>query len=133
VETGSNATACATTQFALFLIPETLLEKPALARPIRRVVLAVRSLQAGDAEFGARSQAGKILFLAQCRKNPVPGAVLASEESAYDASPSLAYCSDHSAGASRRLAMPTPRGRRPSTAACTKFGARNASEIVILT
>ena len=55
-----------------------------------------------------------------------------TEDGAYDASPSLAYCRDHSAGASRRFAMPTPRGRRPSIAACTRFGARNASDIVIL-
>jgi hypothetical protein len=25
--------------------------------------------------------------------------------------------------------MPTPRGRRPSTAACTRFGARNAIDL----
>ena len=45
-----------------------------------------------------------------CRKNSVPGAVMPTEESIYDASPSLAYCLDHSAGASCRFAMPTPRG-----------------------
>ena len=37
-----------------------------------------------------------------------------------------------SAGASRRRVTPMPRGNRPSTAACTSLGARNASEIVIL-
>jgi hypothetical protein len=124
VETGSRSTAATTTQFARSLIPETLREKPALARPIRRVVLAVRSPPGGIC---------RIQGPVSGQKNPVPGAVLASEESVYGASPNLAYCSDHSAGASRRFAMPTPRGRRPSTAACTRFGARNASEIVIFT
>ena len=47
--------------------------------------------------------------------------------------PSVAYWRDHSAGASRRRVTPMLRGNRPSTAACTSFGARNASEIVILT
>ena len=49
------------------------------------------------------------------------------------ANPSMACWPDHSAGASRKLATPTPRGKRPSRAACTKVGARNASEMVILT
>src|SRR5439155_27178680 len=47
--------------------------------------------------------------------------------------PSSAYWRDHSAGASRRRVTPMPRGSRPSTAAFTRSGARNASEIVILT
>ena len=100
------------------------------------------------------------------RKNSVPGAVTSTEEIAYEASPSFAYCRDHGPAhlfdirgrsghqrastenctvrqinmrpiraetrarlgmaiakgpplarcASRRFAMPTPRGRRPSTA-----------------
>src|SRR6516165_1010585 len=47
--------------------------------------------------------------------------------------PSIVYWRDHSAGASRRRVTPMPRGSRPSTAAFTSSGARNASEIVILT
>ncbi len=39
----------------------------------------------------------------------------------------------HSAGASRNRSTPMPRGSRPSTAALTRSGARNASEMVILT
>ena len=39
------------------------------------------------------------------------------------ARPSRSNCSDHSAGASRKLAMPMPRGSRPSTAALTRAGA----------
>src|SRR6266436_7219747 len=46
--------------------------------------------------------------------------------------PSIAYWRDHSAGASRRRVTPMPRGSRPLTAAFTRSGARNASEIVIL-
>src|SRR5215211_346479 len=51
----------------------------------------------------------------------------------YGARPSIRYCRDHSVGASRRRATPIPRGRRPSTAALTRSGARKASEIVRLT
>jgi hypothetical protein len=41
--------------------------------------------------------------------------------------------SAHSAGASRSRSTPMPRGKRPSTAALMRSGARNASEMVILT
>src|SRR2546430_9242447 len=47
--------------------------------------------------------------------------------------PSIVYWRDHSAGASRRRVTPMPRGSRPSMAALTSSGARNSSEIVILT
>ena len=47
--------------------------------------------------------------------------------------PSIWRCRDHSAGMSQRRATPIPRGSRPSMAALTRSGARNASEIVILT
>jgi len=66
VETGSNATASATTQFAQSLIPETFREKPALARFIRRIFFAVRSLAGGICGIGAPVSG---------RKNPVPGAM----------------------------------------------------------
>src|SRR5674476_682168 len=45
----------------------------------------------------------------------------------------MACWRDHSAGASRRRAMPMPRGNRPSMAAFTSVGERKASEIVMLT
>src|SRR5450759_2302856 len=48
-------------------------------------------------------------------------------------SPSALNCRLHSVGGSRRRSMPMPRGRRPSTAALTRLGARKASEMVILT
>ena len=48
-------------------------------------------------------------------------------------SPSASNCRAHSAGGSRSRSMPIPRGRRPSTAALTRAGARKASEMVKLT
>jgi integrase/recombinase XerD len=47
--------------------------------------------------------------------------------------PSASNCRPHSVGGSRSRSMPMPRGRRPSTAALMRLGARKASEIVILT
>ena len=46
--------------------------------------------------------------------------------------PSASNCRLHSVGASRSRSTPMPRGKRPSTAALTRSGARNASERVIL-
>jgi hypothetical protein len=48
-------------------------------------------------------------------------------------SPSVSNCRLHSVGGSRSRSIPTPRGRRPSTAALTRLGARKASEMVMLT
>jgi hypothetical protein len=48
-------------------------------------------------------------------------------------SPRASNCRLHSAGPSRSRSTPMPRGKRPSTAALTRSGARNASEIVMLT
>jgi hypothetical protein len=48
-------------------------------------------------------------------------------------SPSASNCRLHSVGGSRSRSMPMPRGRRPSTAALTRLGAKKASEMVILT
>ena len=47
-------------------------------------------------------------------------------------SPSASNCRLHSVGGSRSRSTPMPRGRRPSTAALTRLGARKASEMVIL-
>ena len=47
--------------------------------------------------------------------------------------PRASNCWLHSAGTSRSRSTPIPRGKRPSTAARTRSGARNASEIVMLT
>ena len=47
--------------------------------------------------------------------------------------PKASNCRLHSAGASRSRSTPIPRGKRPATAARTRSGARNASEIVMLT
>src|SRR5882762_8273872 len=48
-------------------------------------------------------------------------------------SPRASNCWLHSAGASRSRSTPMPRGKRPSTAARTRSGAKKASEIVMLT
>ena len=48
-------------------------------------------------------------------------------------SPSASNCRLHSVGGSRSRSTPMPRGRRPSTTALTRSGARKASEMVILT
>jgi hypothetical protein len=48
-------------------------------------------------------------------------------------SPSASNCRLHSVGGSRSRSMPMPRGRRASTAALTRLGARKASEMVMLT
>jgi hypothetical protein len=48
-------------------------------------------------------------------------------------SPRAWNCWLHSAGASRSRSTPMPRGKRPSTAARTRSGARKAREIVMLT
>jgi hypothetical protein len=47
--------------------------------------------------------------------------------------PRASNCRLQSAGASRSRSTPMPRGKRPSTAALTRSGARNASEMVMLT
>jgi hypothetical protein len=47
--------------------------------------------------------------------------------------PSASNCRLHSAGGSRSRSTPMPRGKRPSTAALTRSGARNAREMVMLT
>ena len=47
-------------------------------------------------------------------------------------SPSIWRRRDHSAGRSARRATPIPWGSRPSIAALTRLGARNASEMVML-
>jgi len=48
-------------------------------------------------------------------------------------SPSASNCRLHSVGGSRSRSTPMARGRRPSTDALTRLGARKASEMVILT
>jgi hypothetical protein len=47
--------------------------------------------------------------------------------------PSIRRCRDHSGGPSQSRMTPIPRGKRPSVAALTRSGARNASEIDMFT
>ena len=51
----------------------------------------------------------------------------------YAASPRISCCRAHSMGRSQRRVMPKPCGSCPSIAALTRSGARNASDIVMLT
>jgi hypothetical protein len=61
------------------------------------------------------------------------GEVRAASETYCGFNPRVSNCRLHSAGASRSRSTPMLRGKRPSTAALTRFGARNASEMVMLT
>jgi len=71
VETGSHWTASATTQFPESLITEPLREQAALARPVRHVIFGIWPLAGGIC---------RIRGPVSGRKNPVPGAVMPSEE-----------------------------------------------------
>ena len=70
----------------------------------------------------------------RCRaRRPPPTETLFEQACDYCAGrPSNWYWRDHSAGKSVRRATPIPQGSRPSMAALTRSGARNASEMVIL-
>jgi hypothetical protein len=65
VETGSNATASATTQFPESLITETLREQAALARPVRRTIFDI---------WSPAGETGRNLGLVSGPKNSGPGA-----------------------------------------------------------
>src|SRR5262249_49742521 len=107
------------------------------------VVRISESLEGQTAEFGPRSPRQKIPFLAPKRCGAEKLRLLslraASEACKCEdrnqgwARPSRSNCSDHSAGASRKLATPMPRGSRPSTVAFTRAGAMKAIDIVMLT
>ena len=111
-------------------------------------VLCVSGYRKGQAaDFGPQSPRQKIPFLAPekvWREGFAQELSLLSMRAACEickcedwnqgwARPSRSNCSDHSAGASRKLATPIPRGSRPSTAALTRAGAMNAIDIVMLT
>ena len=93
--------------------------------------------------FGLQSPHPKIPFLATGFRAAIAQLVLGNwsgEERATSSfgaycgfNPSASNCRLHSAGASRSRSTPMPRGKRPSTAALTRSGARNASEMVIFT
>ena len=111
-------------------------------------VLSVSGSRKGQAaDFGPQSPRQKIPFLAPekvWREGFAQELSLLSMRAACEickcedwnqgwARPSRSNCSDHSAGASRKLATPMPRGSCPSTAALTRAGAMNAIDIVMLT
>ena len=75
-----------------------------------------------------RSAAGYLLSLGGKKR------VVSSPARSYRGfNPSASNCWLHSAEASRNRSTPMPRGNWPSTAARTRSGARNASDIVMLT
>jgi hypothetical protein len=122
-ETGSKVTACATTQFLESLVTEPLREKPALARPVRQVIFGIWSL-AGETR--------RNLGLVSGPKNSGPGAACLKPDIVWGQAKSLVLAGPFS-GKSRTVATAMPRGRRPSTAACTSVGAIKARVIVRLT
>ena len=101
------------------------------------------TLPVSQAEFSLPSPHPKIPFPAvglrpretrECWEYFGPKRDLSSPVRAYRGfNPRASNCWLHSAGASRSRSTPMPRGSRPSTAARTRSGARNASEIVMLT
>src|SRR5947208_16354914 len=90
----------------------------------------VRSLPLAEVAIASILAAG--LWALQTRSWRAAGVAHEDRQVQID-KPSVAYWRDHSAGASRRRVTPIPRGNRPSTAAFTRSGVRNASEIVMLT
>ena len=83
---------------------------------------------------------GLFRYLRLCPRNPVSrqrrpwrGEIRFECRSYCAGSPSTWCCRDHPGGRSQRRATPIPCRSRPSTAALTRSGAKNASEIVMLT
>jgi hypothetical protein len=72
-------------------------------------------------------------FEARRRPGMPEGELCPASETYCGFNPRVSNCRLHSAGASRSRSTPIPRSKRPSTAALTRSGARNASEMVILT
>ena len=104
------------------------------------------TLAVSQADFSLPSLHPKIPFPAAGFPRPIPfgsreywesweakSAVLSPVRNYRGFSPRASNCWLHSAGASRSRSTPMPRGKRPSTAARTRSGARNASEMVMLT
>lgn len=98
-------------------------------------VLGARFVSAED-HLILRRRSGAFV---SARKIPFPGngdcssQRFSSNASYFPGRPRIWCCLDHSAGKSARRAKPIPCGSRPSIAALMRSGARNASEIVMLT
>src|SRR5438128_7875862 len=111
-------------------VPRSLRDSPQFAGISAGSNADVRSLPPAEVAIASILAAG--LWALQTRSWRRPELRNEDRQDQID-KPSIAYWRDHSAGASRRRVTPMPRGSRPSTAAFTRSGARNASEIVILT
>jgi hypothetical protein len=110
------------------------------------LVRSLVTLAVSQADFSLPFLHPKIPFPAAGFPRPIPfgsweywecweakTAVLSPVRNYRGFSPRTSNCRLHSAGASRSRSTPMPRGKRPSTAARTRSGARNASESVMLT
>ena len=110
------------------------------------LVRSLVTLAVSQADFSPPSLHPKIPFPAAGFPRPIPfssweywesweakTAVSSRARDYCGFSPRASNCWLHSAGASRSRSTPMPRGKRPSTAARTRSGARNASEMVMLT
>jgi hypothetical protein len=99
-------------------------------RPILAPCLRIQKFRSPRHSFDGqcRSVAGNFESLGGQKR-----VVLSPARSYRGFNPRASNCWLHSGGASRSRSTPMPRGKRPSTAARTRSGARNASDIVMLT
>src|ERR1700737_1494451 len=118
-----------------------------ILQPIFSVPGLLATLTVSRGIFGLQSLHPKIPFPAKGFRRPTPfgnlgilevfrgqkRAVSGPARNYRGFNPRASNCWLHSAGASRSRSTPIPRGKRPSTAARTRAGARNASDIVMLT
>jgi hypothetical protein len=98
-------------------------------RDLRGEIATARSFNAVSSGYSRRLLGTRRVHKASQRKS-----LLCRRQSAAGAAmPSCRNCSRQDAGRSERREIPTPRGSRPSIAALTISGARNANVSVMLT
>src|SRR6202795_882511 len=117
---------------------ERALAHPKLSKAVKRrlreiyrtldPVALLAEMRDAQVELGTRvgARAGKLAAAASLPQFPLLGGSYSGLR------PSASNCRPHSVGGSRSRSIPMPRGRRPSTAALMRLGARKASEMVIL-
>jgi hypothetical protein len=140
-ETGSYMTACTTIQSAQTAGDNTIRKKGLFAGIFDVVLIAISSLRIVIASpqpilmTRLCSRKFRSWRLSSERKKGrwLVGNQAFGARSYCVLSPSASNWPLHCGGGSRSRSTPIPRGRRPSTAARTRSGARNASEMVMLT
>ena len=131
VETSSLATASATTHSLLTRDFPDSRKSPAFCGAVRgRFVSTWRASRCGRA-LRTRNLWPRISFSWETETGSLETG--STERGVQRSRPNVWCWRDHSAGMSQRRVASTPRGRRPSRAALTRAGDRNASEIVMLT